>query len=183
MRLFVAIDLEEGMKEKIVEAINSFPRGSFDIKWVEKDNLHLTVKFLGEVDEGKVKEIMNKIENVLKESHPFRISIEGLGYFGSPSHLRTLWVDVKKGREKIVEIIEKMNKDLDDVKKDSHPPSVHVTLGRVKSGRNRDLLLRTIGEMKDVKFGEMDVKVVKLRQSMLDKKGPQYSDVKVFELG
>jgi 2'-5' RNA ligase len=182
MRLFVAVDLEEPVRQKIAELIGSFRRQDFDVKWVETGNLHITLKFLGEVGEEVVKDIAWRVEQALESVHTFRISIEGLGYFGSPNFIRVLWTGVKVGENKMNGLIMKMKGALDDVKKDSYPPNAHVTIGRVRSGKKTDGLMKEIEKMKHVKFGEMDVKFIKLKQSILGKGGPYYSDLKVFEL-
>jgi len=182
MRLFAAIDLDEGIRESIGEMIGSLRKEGLDVKWVEPRNLHITLKFLGEVGEGDVNEVAGRVEECLKGVSSFRLSVEGAGFFGSPNHMKILWVDVKGGKENVLGIMEGMNKGLEHVKKDSHSPNVHITIGRVKSGRNRELLLRKLEEMKDVKFGEQDVKVVKLKESVLGREGPAYSDFRVFKL-
>ncbi len=118
----------------------------------------------------------------MKDVKEFRIGIGKIGYFGSPGHVKTLWIDVNEGREELVNLIVKMNQNLNHIRHEVRKPNPHLTIGRVKSGRNREILLETINSMKNVKLGEMIVKFVKLKQSILTREGPVYSDVKVFEL-
>ena len=183
MRLFVAIDLDGGIKEKIRVMEQEMIKKDVDVKFVEPKNLHLTLKFLGEVGEGKIGQIEEKIEKVLKGSGPFDIAIEGFGYFGKPSYIRTLWFDLTKGKERVAELIERLNIALDYVRHEGRPVTTHITIGRVKSGKKREILLKEAERLRNVKIGEVIVKEVKLKESILTKKGPIYRDVKVFKLG
>jgi 2'-5' RNA ligase len=182
MRLFVAIELDENLKSKVEEIENQIRKCGCDVKFVEPENLHFTLKFLGEVPEQDVKGIKDKISASVKGMKQFKLSLEGFGYFGKPDYIRSLWIDVGEGKDELVKLIENMNQNLDDIRREVHGANPHLTIGRVKSGRGRQALLETINSLKDVKLGEMLVKFVKLKQSTLTKKGPIYSDLKIFEL-
>ena len=183
MRMFVAIELEREVKENIISLMSKLKKEDFDIKWTEPENLHITLKFLGEVREDSVKEIENQIQSALKDVKIFGLSLQGVGFFGSQNFIRVLWVDVKVGKEKILDLMKKMNEHLEYIRKGEYPPAAHITIGRISSPKNKDLLLKKIVEAKDTKFGECSVKEIKLKKSVLTKSGPIYSDVKVFELG
>jgi len=183
MRLFIAVGLTEEIRRRAVEVINQLKGLDIDVKFTEPENLHFTLKFLGEVHEQGVKEIESAISAAIKDFKPFRVSVEGLGYFGSPRHVKTLWIDTASpGREELVKLASRLNAGLDHVRHEDREPKPHLTIGRVRSGRNREALLAKLAEMKHVKLGEMDVKLVKLKQSVLSREGPHYTDIKVFEL-
>ncbi|RLJ09281.1 MAG: RNA 2',3'-cyclic phosphodiesterase, partial [Candidatus Aenigmatarchaeota archaeon] len=91
MRVFVAVDLDTESRKKITEIEKSLKDEDFDIKFVEPDNLHITLKFLGEVCEDDVKEIENIISEAAQKTKRFTISIKGAGYFGNRSHIKTIW--------------------------------------------------------------------------------------------
>lgn len=182
MRLFIAIDLDERVRGEISRVIERLKGGDFDVKWVDPDNIHLTLKFLGEVREDQIKGLEERVSNVLKGMKKFRISISEVGYFGSPRYVKVIWLDVTEGKEKVVELSKLFNKELSYIRREEYEPSPHITIGRVRTGRNRDVLLREVEELKHVKIGEVDVNEIKLKSSVLDKEGPIYSDVKIFEL-
>ena len=182
MRAFVAIDLDEVLRERVKEVQESLKGTGAGVKFVEPENLHFTVKFLGEVPEQALEEIRKAVERSISGMKAFRISIEGLRYFGSESYIRTLFLDVKENREKLQELLNSVNRALDSFRHESHGPKSHLTIGRVRSGENREALLEKLRELSHVKVGGMDVKFLKLKQSMLTERGPVYSDVKVFEL-
>ncbi len=180
MRVFIAIDLDKELINKIMEIESELKGNDIDVKFVEPENLHLTLKFLGEVGEDKIPEIEQNISRILGEFKQFRMRIDGFGYFGKPDYIRTLWLGIKEGKEEIIKIIKELNKTLNHIRKDDYDPSPHLTIGRVKSGKNKELLLHEVEGLKDVNTGEMVVNEIKLKQSVLTKKGPEYSDLRVF---
>jgi 2'-5' RNA ligase len=182
MRAFIAIDLDKGLLDNVKEIQKSLRQAGADVKFVEPENLHFTVKFLGKVQENALKSIVKALENSVSGMKAFRISIEGLRYFGPESHIRTLFLDVKENREKFQELLNSVNNGLNYVRHESHEPRPHLTILRVKSRNNREALMEKIRELSHVKLGEMNVKSVKLKQSVLTRSGPVYSDVKVIEL-
>jgi len=182
MRLFIAVEINENVRKEAIEVMEKIRALDADIKFTEPDNLHLTLKFLGEVPEERVKEVENVIIGAVKDFKAFRISIEGLGYFGKPNYIRTLWLDIYKGREELMKLARNINTALDYIRHETREPKPHLTIGRVKSGRNKEALLKEIESLKHVKLGEMGVKFVKLKQSILTKERPHYADLKAFEL-
>jgi len=182
MRLFIAVDLDDKLKTNVLNVQNRIRQSGADVKFVEPENLHFTLKFLGEVEEAELPEIEKRISDVLEGVKRFVIKIEGFGYFGSPGYIRTLWLDVKDGKEQLQGIAESLNRALDYIRHEKRKSNVHLTIGRVKSAKNKDALIHEIEALRNVKIGEMKVKTVKLKQSILTKQGPVYKDVKVFDL-
>ena len=184
MRTFIAVDISPEIRQKAVEIIGQLEELGADVKFTEPENLHFTLKFLGEVSDDRVNEITDVVSAALAKNsfRQFRISVDGLGYFGNPGHIKTLWIDTGEGREDLVKLAGALNASLDHVRHEDREPKPHITIGRLKSGRNREALLKKIEELKHVKLGHMDVKLVKLKQSVLSRKGPHYTDLKVFEL-
>lgn len=183
MRAFIAIDLERNLAGHVKRMQESLRETGADVKFVEPENLHFTVKFLGEVSEQDLEGISRTVSHSVSGFKPFRIGIDGLAYFGSERHIRTIFLDVKGGRERLQEILSTVNEALDYIRHEDHKPRPHLTIGRVRSSKNREILLEKLRGLSYVKIGEMDVKFVKLKQSVLAKKGPAYSDVKAFEIG
>jgi len=180
MRCFIAVDLDRGLAGEIEKVQREIMNLGVGVKFVEPENLHFTLKFLGEVSEDEIGVIKNSIERGLGCANRFRIGISGMGYFGSQKHIRTLWMGVKEGKDEFVKLVDNVNRGL-SIGEDGK--NVHLTIGRVKSCKNEELLLNFINEHKDVNIGEMDVKDVKLKSSVLTSGGPLYSDLALFRLG
>lgn len=182
MRLFLAIDLSNEIRSRIEDIEKGMASKNLDVRFVEPKNVHITLKFLGEVDEDKITGMESDILSAISHVKQFRISIEGFGYFGTPEHIKTLWVGVKEGGETIIKLIDYFNRNLKHIRAENRKPSPHMTIGRVRSGRNMDTLLNEIEGLKHVKLGELNVNEIVLKKSTLTSSGPVYEDVKVFRL-
>jgi len=182
MRLFLAIDLPDDIIEKIKEIQKKIIHMNTDTNTTKPENLHITLKFLGEVEEHNVDEIEKTVSDVVRKFCRFRVSVEGLGYFGKQDYIRVVWIGTGEGRERLVKLMTALNRELNHIRREDYEPFPHITLARIKSGRNRESLLHEIERLKDVKLGEFDVKKIKLKQSVLTKNGPIYTDLKCFRL-
>jgi 2'-5' RNA ligase len=182
MRLFLAIDIPDEIKENIRKLIENISKNDVNVRFTEPKNLHLTLKFLGEVDEKELTEVETKTLDVAAKFGPFDAEIGSMGYFGTPDYLRVLWIDITRGKDKIVEIMRELNKELNHIRREVREENPHLTIGRIKSGRNKDILLREVERNKSVKFGRFPVNVIKLKKSVLRSEGPEYSEVKKFYL-
>jgi 2'-5' RNA ligase len=96
--------------------------------------------------------------------------------------VNVLWAGIKDGRDDIVELMRTLGEKLSHVRKERYDPSPHLTLGRVKSGRNRKTLLDMVEKFGSLGMGDMLVENIKLKRSELRAEGPVYTDVKIFPL-
>ncbi|MBU0530300.1 MAG: RNA 2',3'-cyclic phosphodiesterase [Nanoarchaeota archaeon] len=183
MRVFVAIDLPEDVKNKISEFINGFDKNVADIKFVDPKNLHITLKFLGEVREDSVKQIVNVLSDYVPKSFSYKLHIAGFGFFGSPKFIRALWLGLKEGKNETIQIMKDLNKKLDHIRHEDYDLSPHLTIGRVRNSHDADALLSQIRKLADVKIGEIQVDTIKLKKSFLTPEGPMYNDIELFQLG
>jgi 2'-5' RNA ligase len=182
MRLFVAIDLKPEIKEKIAKIIEKLKITNADVKWVEPENLHITLKFLGEVDDNRIAEIREIIKHCLYGKNIFDIEFDGIGFFGSERYLRVIWIGLGKGKEKIIELMDILNKNLNQIRHEKLKSEAHLTIGRIRSGKNKQALLDAIKELSTFTIGKQSVTEIKLKQSQLSRQGPVYKDIEVFKL-
>ena len=180
MRCFLGIDVENEIKNRLKGIQNELKDIDVNLKFVEKENLHITLKFLGEIDESRMDEIKEVLSRELKGIKPFKINIHGLGYFGRDSKMRNVWVGIGAGIDEMNKLSSAINSALKE-EPDAGFHS-HVTLARVKSADNVHILLDYIRRNNNVNLGEMDVDHVKLKQSILTPEGPVYNDISVFSL-
>lgn len=175
MRVFIAIDLPEDIKEKIssfykdVKGVNG--------KFVEKENLHITLKFLGELQPNFVEKIKEKLNEI--KFRKFTISISGIGTFNR----RVLWFGIKKGYYELLELHKLIDEKLNELKipKDFEF-SPHITILRIKNIFDNNSFDKSINNLKDIYIGEFIVDRFKLKQSILRPQGPLYLDVKEYLL-
>ena len=177
MRAFIAIDVDRKLWQKINNVIESIKECNGNIKFTKLENLHFTINFLGEIESEKQGEIAQQINECTKGINPFNVTIKGLGYFGGKRFIRVIWLSAVSNE--LIALMKKINNAIKTGKRVDKP---HITLGRVKSGKNIGCIIDKIEKMKDVKIGEMHITNVKLKKSILTKEGPIYEDIKVFKL-
>ncbi len=180
MRLFIAVGIPGDIRRKLASAQKRIGDGGGKIKWVEEENLHVTLKFLGEVEEGKVIGIKEALKSVKHD--PFRCEVKGFGAFPNEEHIKVLWAGVEPGRA-FMNLHEGIDNALEPFGfgKDMrfHP---HITLGRVRLVRDRENLRSAVDGMKSQNFGGFGVSAFRLKKSTLTPQGPVYDDVAVFDL-
>ncbi|AMD17490.1 2'-5' RNA ligase [Methanobrevibacter sp. YE315] len=182
VRAFLAIDLDDDLKPEINKIIKEFKQIDTRIKYVELANLHLTLKFFGEIDTSGLKLLEEKIANVVSEFKPFDIKIKSCGAFPNNNHIKVIWVGIDDDSI-IRQLHDKLDKEFVKLgfEKDKKF-STHLTIGRMKSAKNKAQVKSTIEEFSDVEIGEMTVNNIILKKSKLTPSGPIYKDLKVFEL-
>lgn len=177
MRCFIAIELPDHIRARIFhEFENLSKKDLFSGKFVEKDNLHLTLKFLGEVGEDKVEEIVGKLKEIKLKS--FEVEVGKLGVFPSRDHINVIWLDILPG-EKVKEINESINNVL-GMSEDREFVS-HLTTARVKSVKNKEKLIEELDKLHFKKLN-FDVKEFILMKSQLTPFGPIYRIIEKFKL-
>ncbi|MCX6741776.1 MAG: RNA 2',3'-cyclic phosphodiesterase [Candidatus Pacearchaeota archaeon] len=173
MRCFLAIDLPEEVKEELLRIereIQPFLVGNF----VESKNMHLTLKFLGEIDEAKLKDIRKKLKKIKLKK--FKAGLGKFGFF-SPSFIRVVWISVEP-KEIIKGLYEEIEKAL------GNKPAgfeSHVALVRVKKIDDKRSFLSKTLRIK-IKTKGFEVKEFVLKKSTLTPNGPIYEDLEEFEL-
>ncbi len=178
MRLFIAVPVPEELKEKILGMQNRIKLAGIDAKLVEKENLHFTIKFLGETPEEKIQEIKNALEKACANFSSFDIGIAGIGAFPNRNYARVVWVSVREGLqgfENLIKIIDKNLSVLGFKKENEYAP--HLTIARIRSGRNLPKLQKMLEESEKTAIGKMRVEEVKLMKSSLTKNGPIYEEL------
>lgn len=150
------------------------------IKWVKKENIHLTLKFLGEVDEEKVDKIGSKIGEICVNFSPFNLSFSSIGAFPNMRSPRVVWVGVKNGGKEVVELMKRIETALVSLgfEKEKRDKTPHITIGRFK---NRGSLSFT-NEVKDFGSRLFPVKELWLIRSELKREGPIYTSIAGYKL-
>ena len=182
MRIFVAIDVGD---EKIIERLRGAQEilriSGADLKLVEPQNLHFTMKFLGEVPEVLVRDVESRLASVSRGS--FSVGYRGLGVFPSPSRISVVWVGAQRdSAERLDRLASEVDQALQGIStRDSGKFQPHVTIARVRSGREKENLVREVTKHVDTFFGEEKVGPLKLKRSELTPGGPIYTDLAVFD--
>ena len=178
MRCFVSVDLEvRSLLDALVEVQRRLEKTGADLKCVERENIHITLRFIGEVRDGLVGELQRLVSSMAFE--PFRVEFRGLGVFPSLRRPRVVWVGMSDGVEELNGIFRRLEPELVGMgfRAESRGFSPHVTLARVRSGRNRQRIVEAVTAHSDEVFGELEVEHIRLKKSVLTPRGPVYSTV------
>jgi 2'-5' RNA ligase len=174
MRLFIAFDIPESVKEQLV-SIQKKIKTDAKISWVKAENMHLTIKFLGEVAEDKVEETKKKLSSV--KFKPFEVSVSEIGVFPSEDYIRVIWVGLKDDKS-----MQKLAQDIREALpgfKDDYPFKAHLTIARVKFVKDKKALVDELKKLKP-KPEKFSVENFKLYKSTLTREGPVYEEFGVF---
>lgn len=146
MRTFIALELSEEIKEELGRLQDELKAADAEVKWVKPQNIHLTLKFIGNAEESKIEEIKKILESISSQNHPFEISLFRPGAFPELNRPRVIWVGIDKGCAEVEKIAKIVSDELEKTgfPKEERPFSAHLTLGRVKSGRNKARLKEKI---------------------------------------
>ena len=177
-RLFLGVNLPPSAKEECLRISRWLKQTGADVKWVEEANFHVTLKFLGEVGEDRIREVTAACEAVSKDHPGFSFSLSGLGAFPSATAPRTLWI----GAQTSGQPFERLAQDLEEAlgrlgfKREERAFHPHVTIGRVRSPRNRVHLIEALHkETHGVFVPYLPARAVTLFESTLTPQGAVYT--------
>jgi 2'-5' RNA ligase len=186
IRSFIAIPLSADVRRNAVRLIERLRQEGDGIKWVPTDNLHLTLKFLGEVDNTAVPAVCNVLHRVAGQCDPFELVFAGTGGFPDTERPRVLWAGIQDDSGSLCRIVGQLETDLAGLgfKPEPRDYRPHLTLGRTRSGSRRasaDVVARIEAESK-APLGKLMVEKLQLVASFLDKSGPTYQVMDTIEL-
>lgn len=143
VRAFIAVELNEDVRNTIRTVETDFAGLGCDIKWVKPENAHLTLKFLGDVKIKKIESISQTLKEVSANMSPIRTGLSGLGVFPGTKQPRVLWVGLEDPDKKIVRLAESVDSALGNIgfAKEKRAFTPHITLGRLRSGKNVSSLM------------------------------------------
>jgi RNA 2',3'-cyclic 3'-phosphodiesterase len=184
IRAFIAIEIGSQTVKNISERLAGLKTRLPDIRWVPPANFHLTLKFLGTIEESKMEPITAALERELHPFPRFTINAKGLGVFPDVKRPRILWVGLE-GKE-LIALISRVETALDPLGfvSDKREPKPHLTIGRWRhfDGSSRKLSA-DLESWKNHEFGASTVAEVVFFQSVLKPEGPVYHRLKVVVLG
>ncbi len=185
MRLFVAADLGSGARRRIVDVMGEVTRhlrraGAADnVRWVADDNLHVTLKFLGEVDDGGAERVRSALARPL-DIAPFDIGLRGAGAFPPQGPLRIVWIGIPRGAGELRQVYDVVERRLQPIgfPSDDRPFRAHVTIGRFRRPERRlAAAVRRILDEVPADVGACHIDHVTLYESHLLPEGSKYVEV------
>ena len=179
MRSFIAIELPDEIKQGMAEIQGRLKGQGVDAGWTRLEGIHLTLKFLGEVPGSKAPEIRAALAKAVVGCSGFRLEVAGVGTFPEPKNARVVWIGVSDENGKLGNLqiaVEEAMANL-GFEKEARKFTPHLTLGRIRYIRSRDLWLRSLDTVRDARLPGFDVKKVSLMKSELKPSGALYTNI------
>jgi 2'-5' RNA ligase len=176
-RGFIAIDIKA--TPQIIAFEKDLGKTGADIKLVEPENSHITVKFLGDTNENHIDVIEQHMKASVGPIKPFTITLKGTGVFPNQNYIKVIWIGIQDDG-----VIETIARAIDSslaplgFKKENRGFSPHLTIARVKTARNKDNLLKVTKNYTDVEFTVQSVHSLLLKKSDLTPAGPIYTNLR-----
>lgn len=176
-RAFVAADMEP--QEALKKILTELRRTGAGLKVVKPELLHVTLKFLGDIDEGLEDQISSRIEGAVKDIKPFDVRLVGMGAFPSLSNIRVVWVGMEDAGI-LAGIAQRLDESLGDLgfERDRKGFKPHLTVARARTPTGLGSVQGILKERAASDFGTYKVGSIRLKKSVLCPSGPVYSDVR-----
>jgi 2'-5' RNA ligase len=181
LRCFIAIELPAEVKKGLRELQSRLrAENKAPIKWVEPENIHLTLKFLGNVAASRVGEVSQAVTKAVAGTSPFSLKVEGLGVFPNSKRVQIVWVGVSGELERLAGLQRRIEAAMEGLgfAAENRRFTPHLTLARVRdqaTASEREGLGQLVGQTEFDAAGEFRVESVKLMQSQLTREGPIYT--------
>jgi RNA 2',3'-cyclic 3'-phosphodiesterase len=183
VRSFIAVPVPESVRASIASFIAPLRRLDADVKWVRPESLHLTLKFLGDADPGRLDAVGGSVEKALEDERAFGLRLGGTGFFPNATRPSVLWIGVTAGAEALSRLAEAVETAAaaSGFEREQRPFSAHLTIGRVRSPRGVEALasrLSSAGYASEP-FPAVSVRLMK---SDLQRTGAVYSTLRTIQL-
>ncbi len=177
-RIFIAIELPEEIKQNLIDVQKNFQ--DLKAKWIKPEHMHLTMVFLGDVEEQRILRIEKICQKAVQELEPFEIEFIGLGGFPNSRRPHILWVGIENS-EKLIKLQSGLASRLKNLgfKTENRKFTPHLTLARLKRRTN---LKTAIEKFSKTNFGKMKVSQIHIFKSELGPEGPRHKKINQFSL-
>jgi len=178
LRTFIAVEMPSEIRDRAADLIGRLSAADVDVRWVDPTNMHLTLKFLGDVPENDIPAVCEAVAAAATKVNPFSIQVRGAGAFPGPSRPRTLWIGLANGLDEMAALHKAIDSALAKLRfpKEGRKYHPHLTLGRVKrGGRGSAQLAESIEKNADFDAGSAPVAEAVVFASELTRQGPVYT--------
>ena len=177
IRTFIAVDLTKPIRDRAVALQRLLARSGAEVNWVEPENLHVTLLFLGEVEDREAGRICRIASESTKQLPAFTMTIEGIGCFPNSRRPRIIWLGVGEGAAALINLHDELELPLAELgyRREERRYTPHVTLGRVKSEHSTQKLTDELGTQGGWQGGATTVREISVMASELTSRGPVYT--------
>lgn len=184
IRAFIALEIDQLHKQKLTELISCLKKSNADVKWVNENQMHFTLKFLGNIEKDMVHKISNILKSIVNDFKTFTIQFSKIGVFPNMRRPRVVWIGIAKGSDSLRLLNDKIETHLEGLgfQREKREYKAHLTLGRVRSSKNIGDLTKLIEEVDFESQDDIKIDKLILFQSTLTPKGAIYTPLLEFPL-
>lgn len=186
VRTFVAVEAGPAVRAHAARLIEQFSAAGAGVKWVAPENLHLTLKFLGDVEQQDIPRVCEAVQRAVAEIPPFEFEIRGAGAFPNLRRPRTIWLGAGRGEDQMADLAHRVDKALQKLRfpREDRRFQAHLTIGRVRTpAPELAELAEMLGAAADAEVGTMAVEEAVVFSSDLRPTGPVYAPLCRAPLG
>jgi 2'-5' RNA ligase len=185
IRAFIAIKISVDIQEKLLGIQKKLKQSDAHISWVNPENIHLTIQFLGNIEEDQVPQIVSELRKSVTVVSPFQLQVGYAGAFPNLRYPRVVWIGVTDDED---DSLKTLQEDISarlrtlGFKQEEGRFKPHLTLGRVRSQKNKSNLVRAIEAIVNIWVGEISVDAIYLIKSELKPTGAEYTDLEEVKI-
>ena len=184
MRTFLAFKISEEIRKHLEHLVAELSALDDSITWVKPQNMHVTIKFMGDVEESHISDIIEKVAPIVTRTPAFSLHCLGIGIFPNWKYPKVIWAGLSGEVDAPIALHNEIEAALADMglKKDEREFRLHLTIGRTKGIRSGSSVAKRVEALEVIDFGSFNVSELTLFKSELGADGPLYTPVKKFEL-
>ena len=177
IRTFIAVDTSPAVRRRAVDLQAKLRESQVNASWTDAENMHVTLQFLGDVDDPLIPEVCKRVASAAAPMVPFLVDFSGAGAFPAWERPRTVWIGVDQGAQELIELQFAIQESLVEMRfpRERRTFKPHLTLARVREGgRQQSRLAELIAQYRDFKAASCEVTEALIVASYLDRTGPTY---------
>lgn len=177
-RTFIAVEIDDAVRDRAVALQTTLAKTGAEVKWVEPESMHVTLLFLGEVDDRELHSVCRAVTNVAAQVPPFTLAFGGVGAFPTPRRPKVVWAGITDGADQLRVLYGKLEErmlDLGCYRTEERGYTPHLTLGRVKGATDGELLAPELTKHLSWSGGRVAASQVTVFSSRLERDGPEYT--------
>jgi len=176
-RTFIAVEVAKSVRERLVDLQDKLRAAAPEVKFVDSENLHLTLKFLGEVDETDLYDVCKAAQKAVAESIRFSVHVVGVGAFPNAQRPRVIWAGIGEGADELTFLHDLLEEEYrsQGYPREDRPFTPHLTLGRMRQPKPTPQLAATFEKLMDWECGMTHAREILIMSSHLSSSGPNYT--------
>lgn len=180
VRTFIAVEVPDEIKSAMSGVQAELGKSGAHVGWVRPEGIHLTLKFLGDVEAGRIEGLGRAVEDAVSGLAPFTLDVKGVGVFPNAKAPRVVWLGLGGEVAALAQLYDRVEAACGSLgfPREDRPFRAHLTLGRVKSPQGKDALTRAVAGFEKTGFGTIRADAVSIMKSELRPSGAVYTEMK-----